>query len=67
MTSTIAIKFLSIMQDTINSFEDNYTRAMQKRGKEIITEEEKADGIIEDRKMQIDRELKIHYIRSIIA
>lgn len=33
----------------------------------MITEEEKADGIIEDRKMQIDKELKMHYIKSLVA
>lgn len=40
---------------------------MAKKGKTGITEEEKADGIIEDRKMQIDRELKIHYIKGLIT
>lgn len=62
----MALRYLEMIQDSIDNFEKNYHDAERKKGT-TLTDEEKATGILEDRKNILDKNLRFNYLKDFLG
>lgn len=60
------LRYLELIQDSIDNFEKYYHEAERKKGT-TLTDEEKATGILEDRKNILDKNLRVNYLKDFLG